>query len=251
MSGKIRRTCIQALNYDGVLDDLLALLRQMRARGVDVPISVSCNALARAGLEAIADAGAERIGIPLDAATEEVFDRVKGHKAGGPYSWQRQRNALLEAREVFGKQKVSTHLIVGLGETEEEMLRTIQWCVDNDICASLFSFTPISGTALELKPPPEIGQYRRVQLARYLILHGATSFHKIAFDAQGRTVDFGVSGSKLERAVQTGDPFRTSGCPNCNRPYYNEKPSGPLYNFPGQPTEHEVAEIEKQLTGVC
>ncbi|MCW3981843.1 MAG: radical SAM protein [Candidatus Bathyarchaeota archaeon] len=246
-SGKIGRICIQTLNYDGVVGDLLALLRELSLQRVGVPISVSCHALDREAMDALAKVGVERIGIPLDAATEEVFDRVKGHLAGGPYDWHSQRNTLLEAIEVFGKGKVSTHLIAGLGETEEELLKTIQWCVDNDICAALFSFTPVSGTALELKRPPEMNQYRRVQLARYLIVRGATSFRKMTFDSYGRTVHFGVSRSERKRFVRTGEPFRTSGCPDCNRPYYNEKPSGPLYNFPIQPTEHEVAEIEKQL----
>jgi len=38
----------------------------------------------------------------------------------------------------------------------------------------------------------------------------------------------------------TGEAFRTSGCPGCNRPYYNERPSGPFYNYPRGLTEEEA-----------
>ena len=39
--------------------------------------------------------------------------------------------------------------------------------------------------------------------------------------------------------------FETSGCPGCNRPYYNERPGGMLYNYPRPLTAAEAArEIE-------
>jgi len=51
----------------------------------------------------------------------------------------------------------------------------------------------------------------------------------------------------LEEALELGSPFQTSGCPGCNRPYYNEKPSGPIYNYPRSLTREEKTEIKKQL----
>jgi len=49
----------------------------------------------------------------------------------------------------------------------------------------------------------------------------------------------------------TGEPFRTSGCPDCNRPFYNERPSGPLYNYPRPLTTEEAARaIQDMEVGV-
>ncbi len=79
---------------------------------------------------------------------------------------------LNEALEVFGKGNVSTHVIVGLGETEKEAVEVIQRCVDMGVLPALFAFTPVRGTALEAKSPPKLESYRRVQLARYLIVNG-------------------------------------------------------------------------------
>lgn len=245
--GEIRRICIQALNYNEVLEDLLRLVKEIRVHRIKVPISVSCQPLNKEEMKKLAEAGVERVGISLDAATKEIFDRVKGLFAGGPYDWDSQRDALTEAVRVFGNGKVSTHLIAGLGETEEEMLEVIQWCVDNNIYPALFSFTPVLGTALEYNCQPTISHYRRIQLARYLLVQRKTRLEKMRFDERSYIIDLGVSQEQLKNTIRSGTPFLTSGCPNCNRPYYNEKPSGPIFNFPIQPTLQEIREIEQQL----
>lgn len=242
----IKRVCIQALNYSNVMKDLVGIVKEI-CRLVKVPISVSCQPVVKEDMLKLKEAGVERIGVPLDAATRHIFDNVKGRFVEGPYSWERQREALLKALEIFGKNSVSTHLIIGLGETEKEMIYTVQWCVDNGIYPALFSFTPIPGTPLERNPQPSISSYRRIQLARHLIVHGETRFEKMRFDKIERIIDYGVSEGHVKDAVQSGKPFRTSGCPNCNRPYYNERPSGPLYNFPRQLTSLEIREAARQL----
>ena len=245
-TGSPKRVCIQALNYPTVFDDILSLTTEILSH-VNVPISVSCQPLNREKMERLREAGIDRIGIPLDAATEEIFNRVKGRLAGGPYVWEKQREALGEAVQILGRGFVSTHLIVGLGEEEREMVQTIQWCVDLGVYPSLFSFTSIQGTALENHPQPLLSCYRRIQLAHYLITHGKTRCESMGFSEDGRIVDFSVSEELLRCVVRAGSPFVTSGCPNCNRPYYNERPGGPIYNYPRQPSPEEIAEIEKQI----
>lgn len=243
---KIERVCIQALNYPSVFEDVLGFVSRVRSR-CDVPISVSCQPVNAETMTKLAKAGVERIGIPLDAATEEIFDRIKGKEAKGPYSWKKQLQTLEDAVGIFGKGKVSTHLIAGLGETEKDMMQTIQHCVDIDVCPGLFAFTPVPGTELESFSPPSFSMYRRVQLARHLIVQKKTTCANMRFGSDGHIVDFGVSESVLRQAIKSGSPFATSGCPHCNRPYYNEKPGGPLYNYPYAPTDSELAEIEKLI----
>ena len=115
----------------------------------DVPVSVSCQPLKKENIQLLAKAGVDRLGIALDAATEILFEKVKGKDAGSSYSWENQFNMLSEAISVFGKGNVSTHVIVGLGETEKEAVKIIQRCVDMGVLPALFAFTPIRGTALE------------------------------------------------------------------------------------------------------
>jgi len=245
---KIRRVCIQALNYPEVFLDLRALVKAIRSHAA-VPVSISCQPLNRRNLRELANVGVERIGIPLDAATKQIFDEVKGRSVGGPYSWDRQFELLSDAIGFFGKGRVSTHLIAGLGETEKEMVDIIQRCVDMTVLPGLFAFTPIPGTALRNKSQPSIRSYRRIQIARHLVLNRLARYENMLFDEKGCLVDFGVPERILKEITQTGEPFLTSGCPGCNRPYYNEKPSGPIYNYPRKPMESELLEIQHEVFG--
>jgi biotin synthase-related radical SAM superfamily protein len=245
-SRRVKRVCIQTLNYPQVFTDLHTIVQAI-CHSANVPISVSCQPLNRTNMIQLAEAGVERIGIPLDAATEEVFDRTKGVNTGGPYSWKNQWQLLAQASEVFAKARVSTHLIVGLGETEREMVNVIQECVNSAILPALFAFTPIPGTVLAGRTPPKADQYRRVQIARYLIVHGIAKYEGMDFDDKGVLTNLGISKETLSWVIRKGEPFLTSGCPDCNRPFYNEKPSGPIYNFPKKLTSAELSTTKAQL----
>jgi len=245
-NGGVKRVCIQALNYPQVHMHVQALAGEI-SKHVKVPISVSCQPLNVENIRRLAEVGVERVSIPLDAATPEIFDRVKGASAGGPYDMEGQFTLLKEAVKVFGWGKVSTHLIVGLGESEREMVEMIQKCVDMGVLPALFAFTPVAGTALEKLKQPPIQQYRRIQLARHLIFHKIVRVEAMTFDGKGRIIGFGVEKQTLMQIVGSGEPFRTSGCPNCNRPYYNEKPSGPIYNYPRPLSVEEIAKVFEEL----
>lgn len=245
-SGMIQRICLQALNYPTVFDDTLGVVKEIRSR-TRLPISISFQPISLEKLTMLKEAGVERISIALDAATEELFKQIKGERVGGPYVWKKQREALKEAVTIFGDGFVTTHLIVGLGEREKEIVQTIQWCVDEGIYPSLFAFTPVPGTPLEQKSQPSLVRYRRVQLTQYLITRGNTRYNKMAFDDAGDLIEFGLSKEKVTEIIETGDPFLTSGCPGCNRPFYNERPLGPIYNYPRTVSRKELADIKKRI----
>ncbi|MBS7638990.1 MAG: radical SAM protein [Candidatus Bathyarchaeia archaeon] len=243
--GRIKRVCIQALNYPGVHRNVAYLASRIRSTA-DVPISVSCQPLNREDMTELYMVGVERVSIALDAATEDIFSRVKGELVGGPYRWSTHINALRIAVEVFGRGNVTTHLIVGLGESEEDLVATIQRCMDLGVFPALFAFTPIPGTKMADKSRPPIDYYRRAQLAHYLITRGIKRYEDMEFKG-GRLVGFGLQRESLERIIMSGEPFLTSGCPGCNRPYYNEDPRGPIYNYPRKPTPNELMEIMRQI----
>ena len=243
--GSIQRACVQALNYPNVQRDLVNIAKSMRKK-CGIPMSVSCQPLSRKGMQELAEAGVNRVSVALDATTEELFDKVKGASAGGPYRWRSHMVALREAVQVFGRNNVSTHLIVGLGEKEEDFVRLTQECVDMGVYPAVFAFTPVSGTVMEHNPPPPISSYRKLQIAQYLITHKLSRFEKMAFE-NGTLSGFGLPKKDLSENVESGEPFRTSGCPGCNRPYYNERPAGPIYNYPKKLTETEIEEAKRVL----
>jgi biotin synthase-related radical SAM superfamily protein len=244
--GVIKRVCVQALNYPTVFKDVLSLAREIKSRA-RVPISISCQPLNRRQMKKLIEVGVDRISIALDAATKELFDWVKGALAGGPYAWEEHCRALKEAVQTFGEGSVTTHLIAGLGESEKEIIQTVQWCVDIGVYPSLFAFTPMPGTALEKHLQPPISYYRKLQVAHFLITRGKTRYENMRFREDGHLIDFGVPKKIVRRVIRTGHPFLTSGCPDCNRPYYNERPGGPIYNYPRQPMREDIIEIQREI----
>ncbi len=243
---KIQRICVQALNYPNAFKEICAFIKELK-KHITLPVSVSCQPNSTEDMWLLAEAGIDRIGVALDAATESLFNKVKGNLVSGPYKWQDVRKFLRVAIGVFGEGNVSTHLIVGLGETEKEIVNAIQESVDMGVLPALFAFTPIKGTALASCQQPALDVYRRVQLARHLIVNGKVRAEDMRFDSESRLVDFGACRSLLISVVESGLPFLTSGCSNCNRPFYNEKPSGPLYNYPRNIRSIEMKMIKREL----
>ncbi len=245
-AGEIKRVCIQALNYPQVFEDLCKFVKALKQK-VSVPVSVSCQPLDTENMWSLAQAGVDRIGIAIDAATEKIFDQVKGEGVSGPYKWRNEFVLLRAAIGIFGEGNASTHLIVGLGETEKEAVALLQQCVDMGVSPALFTFTPIQGTTLSNSPRPLLAAYRRVQLARYIIVNSFGRLEDMSFGEGGEIMDFGVGKDTLLSVVETGKPFITSGCVDCNRPFYNEKPSGPIYNYPRPLTAQEISTVKEQL----
>jgi len=242
------RICLQAMNYAGVAKDIAFIASQILSK-TEMDISVSCQPLDAENLERLRDVGVDRVGISLDAATPELFAKVKGKTAGGPYTWQGHMKALREALSVFGPGRVTTHLIVGLGETDQEMIELVEELLKLGVYPALFTFTPIQGTPLENQAPPTLLRYRLIQTARYLLVNKLARLEDLRFSASGALVGLGVAREELHRLIETGLPYLTSGCPSCNRPFYNEKPSGPIYNYPHPMTFPEIEEAKRILEG--
>jgi len=203
-----------------------------------------------ADMKRIRDAGADRAGIAIDAATKPLFDSLRGAGVSGPHRWERYCDAVDEAVSVFGRYKTGVHLIVGIGETEEEMVRTIDCFHNRGAVTHLFSFYPEPRSIMENHPRPTLGAYRRVQLARYLINNSIRKISDFSFSGSGQIIDFGVD---ITPFIDSGVPFMTSGCPGrdgliaCNRPFSNERPSEPIRNFHFIPNQNDKDMIASQI----
>jgi biotin synthase len=199
----------------------------------------------------IKEAGAERVAIALDAATPLLFSALKGSGVGSTFRWETHVQALRDATTVFGAGQTTTHLILGLGESEEDATSCIQWLADLGITVGLFPFTPISGTRLAARVAPSLEQYRRLQLAHHLIANRQARIEQMTFHpVDQRIVGYGVSQDLLLAVTRRGSAFRTAGCPGCNRPFFTERPGGPVYNFPYCPSAEDLRRINEQLGAV-
>ena len=252
----LQRVCISMLTRRQCVDDTVEVIRRYREK-TDIPISVLASPMVttKEDLERFKDAGADKIGVAVDAATPELFEKYRGKSRRAPHRWDRYWEFYKEAVEVFGRGQVGSHLIVGLGETEREMVAAIQLSRDLGGETHLFSFYPEEGSDMEEFSPPPIDQYRRVQIARYLIDEGISSYDRMRFDPDtGRIVDFGIPRRELDEIIDTGYPFMTSGCAGkdgktvaCNRPFGNSRPGPGVRNYPFVPSPEDVALIRYQM----
>ncbi len=243
---RFKRICIQTLNYLQNFQDLIEIVSQIRKR-CNIPISIAIPPMGKEKLERLKLLGVDRVGIALDGATPEIFERVKGKAVRGPYNWSNHIQNLKEALTIFGEGNVTTHLIVGLGETEIAILKMIKYLHDLRIRVSLFAFMPIKGTTLENLSQPDLLKFRKIQLGRYLLVGSNRTLKDFTFNNFGEIVKFNLNEKELWQIICNSDAFLTSGCPGCNRPYYTSKPSGPIYNYPRTLLTHEMDDILKSL----
>jgi biotin synthase len=253
--GQLRRVCVGMITHPRAFDDMNAIIHRF-ATEVGRPVSALISPTAIRDPKRLVEtheAGADMAAVAIDAATPELFDLYRGRGVRGPHHWELFWETVEEIGRIFGRGKAGVHLVVGLGETEQQMIATIQRAHDLGAETHLFSFFPEAGTALESHPQPSYGHYRRVQLGRYLVNKSLGRYEQMAFDDQERVIGFGVDGVVLEESIQFGEPFMTSGCPGedgrvaCNRPFGNEKAGRPIRNYAFEPEIEDVALISYQL----
>ncbi len=255
--GQFQRMCISMITHPRSNEDTFVLLGQWVKEVPHVPVSILSNptTLERDDLVRLRNMGADIFTVALDAVTPEIFERTRGKGVDSPHKYDHYWRAIEWAAEVFGTEKFGAHLICGMGETEREILDVAQKIRDLGGHNHMFAFFPEQGSLMEDWPAVERGQWRRVQLARYLIDYAGGRFGNMAFDDEGRVTDFGVAREKVEQLINSGTPFRTSGCPGkaddvsaCNRPYGDSSPTDVL-SFPFAPAKRDVARIRRQLRG--
>ncbi len=238
--GLFQRVCLQCLNYPGVDNDATEIIRKVR-KVYDEPMSVCIHPIPKSAMMRLRAAGTTDIGIALDACTAGLFDQIKGRGRRSGYTWETHLRSLRTALDIFGQGHVTTHLIVGLGESEEEAARMILKLYSMSIRVGLFAFTSIEGTSLEHEGPPSLSSYRRLQVVRHFASTGDITQEDLVVSPNGK-VTLDILKPQLKEALSLGVPFMTSGCPGCNRPYYNERPRGAMYNYPRPLNDEEIQE---------
>jgi biotin synthase len=252
------RMCISMITHPRSDEDTRTVLKKWTDR-IDpqaIPVSILSNptTMTREDVKQLKDLGADIFTVALDAATPEIFERTRGKGVQSPHSWQKYWEILMDARDIFGPQKFGAHIIVGMGETERDVLALVQQLVDLGGHSHMFCFFPEKGSLMDHLPATARDQWRRVQLARYLIDYRGGRVEKMKFDGQGRVIDFGVPQSDMDEVVAQGTAFRTSGCPGkfaedisaCDRPYGDSPPSN-IASYPFHPNGHDLRRIRKQL----
>ncbi len=255
----LERMCISMVTHPRAEEDTLEVLESWtREPGVrEIPVSILSNptTMRREDLVTMKRLGAERFTVAIDAATETLFEETRGKGVKGPNRWDKYWGTLEEAGPIFGKDKIGAHLICGMGETERELAFAMQRVQDLGTSGSihLFGFNPEEGSRMVTRRRVPLGQFRRMQVARFLMDKDISRVERMGFDDLGRLIDFGVRADILDQVVESGLPFRTSGCPGktpdvsaCNRPF-GDGPPRDFRSYPFALSISDVSKMRKQM----
>ncbi|MBT6830547.1 MAG: hypothetical protein HOA58_13605 [Rhodospirillaceae bacterium] len=74
------------------------------------------------------------------------------------------------------------------------------------------------------------------------------------FDGDGRLNGYGIAENELQAIVESGLPFRTSGCPGkeaadvsaCDRPY-GDSPVSDIASYPFALNKSDIRKVKRQL----
>jgi radical SAM protein (TIGR04043 family) len=99
------------------------------------------------------DAGADALGMHMEAVEPHVREQIMPGKAQVPVSYY--MDAFEEAVAVFGRGNVSTYLLAGLGDSQEALVATSQKLIDRGVYPFIVPFVPITGTPLEHHSAPD------------------------------------------------------------------------------------------------
>ncbi|MBK6902326.1 MAG: radical SAM protein [Saprospirales bacterium] len=254
---KMTRLCISMVTHGSAFEDTANITERIVAK-VKTPLSllVAPPTLNRERLQYLKDLGADMIGVGLDAVNENVFFDTRTNVPHGGLKWSNYWDIINYSREIYGPWKVNIHTVVGLGETDRDLIELFYELKSRQILAYLFCFNPEPDSRMGNFPKSSITRWRRIQLVKHLIEEYELDRRNITFDEAGNFIKLNTSTSKVDHVLQTLDaglPFMTNGCPGengepgCTRPYGSYRPSEPYRDFPFQPASDDLVQIREEL----
>ena len=254
--GRFQRMCISMITHPRSDADTRVVLKKWVGRIKHVPVSILSNptTMTRHDVQELKDIGAEIFTVALDAANPALFDRTRGRGVQSPHSFAKYWEILSAAADIFGPERFGAHLIVGMGESDRDLLLQVQAIRDRGGHSHLFAFFPERGSLMDHLPAVPRPQWRRIQLGRYLIDYRGHHVTRMRFDAVGRLVDFGLAQHALDAVIDAGVAFRTSGCPGkvaadisaCDRPY-GDSPPADIASYPFELRRRDIRKVRSQL----
>ncbi|WP_249012107.1 radical SAM protein [Conexibacter sp. DBS9H8] len=250
----LTRLCISMVTHGRAFADTLEITRRITAQ-VDAPLSllVAPPTLNRDRLAAFRAAGADMIGIGMDAVTEDLFASLRTNVPQGGLRWDQYWSIVGHAREIFGAWKVNCHTLVGLGECDADLLGIFDRLLDQEIFSYLFCFNPEPDSRMGHLPKTPLQRWRRIQLAKFLLEERGLELSAFGFDDDGTLSAIAAPRALVEEVIADGHAFMTNGCPSsggepgCTRPMGSWRPTEAPRDFPWKPTAAETDGIRADL----
>ncbi len=254
---KLTRLCISMVTHGSAYRDTADITERI-CKKIKAPLSllVAPPTLNRNKLVHLKELGADMIGIGLDAVSESVFYDTRTNVPQGGLRWKNYWDIINYSREIYGPWKVNIHTVVGLGETDEDLVDLFYDLKSRQILAYLFCFNPEPDSRMGNFPKSTIKRWRRIQLVKHLIEEYDMDKKALTFNDQGNIIKLESQGGKVNKVLRTldnGVPFMTNGCPGengevgCTRPYGSYRPTESFRDFPFLPATDDLTLIRQEI----
>lgn len=143
---------------------------------VDLPVQAQCEPPKDDfWFQRLYDSGVVSLGMHLEAVTDTVRKHIMPGKASVPMS--RYMEAYAAAVEVFGRGQVSTYILAGLGDSEQDIVAVCRKLIEIGVYPFVVPFVPIANTPLANHPMPDSQMMHRIftQLGPLLYEQGMSS----------------------------------------------------------------------------
>jgi biotin synthase-related radical SAM superfamily protein len=144
---------------------MAGLVREVRKRLPTVPIGVEPYATRPDEVELLKDAGADEIKLNIESFDRDIFEKVCPNR-----DYDAILHSINHACEVFGKNKVCSNIIFGLGESDETVLEGVRVLANMGAVATLrslrmnrYNLAELEGTLGRLEP---VDADRMIRLAK-------------------------------------------------------------------------------------
>ncbi len=141
------------------------LIREVRSRLPNAPIGVEPYATRPDEIELLKDAGADEIKLNIETFDRDIFEKVCPNR-----DYDAILHSINHACEVFGKNRVCSNIIFGLGETDEVVLEGVKVLANMGAVATLRSLRinryNVSGLQKVLGRLVPVSAERMLRLAR-------------------------------------------------------------------------------------
>src|SRR5690606_3923445 len=111
-------------------------------------------------MELLREAGADAVGIHLESFDQKTRERITPGKA--TISVERYFEAYKRAVEIFGRNQVSSYIIVGFGDSEETIIEGCRRQAEIGVYPFVVPLRPVLGTPLENVEAPDPAFMQRI-----------------------------------------------------------------------------------------
>ncbi|UTI66884.1 radical SAM protein [Paraconexibacter antarcticus] len=251
---RLTRLCISMVTHGRAYPDTLELTERITSK-VRAPLSllVAPPTLNEERLRSLKAAGADMIGIGMDAVTEDLFASLRTNVPQGGLKWDQYWETVAFARDIYGPWHVNCHTLVGLGENDAQLMDIFGRLLNREVFSYLFCFNPEPDSRLGDRPKTPIERWRRIQLAKFLLEERGLDPAAFRFDDDGMLSRIRAPRALIDEVVADGYAFMTNGCPSsggepgCTRPMGSWRPTESPRDYPWRPTAEDQAAVREQL----